>query len=49
MKERTTMQIPKELMEELKALKKYERETYADLIRRKMKKDLEIVRRKLKQ
>ena len=41
------MQIPKELREELKGLKKYERETYAEVIRRKMKKDLAKVRKQL--
>jgi len=38
MKDRTTIQIPRELQEELRALKRYKRETYEDIIRRMMKK-----------
>jgi len=48
MKNRTTIQIPKELKDELKELKKYKRETYEEILRRKLRKDLEAVRRKLK-
>ena len=34
MKNRTTMQVTKELKEELKKAKKYSRETYEDTIKR---------------
>ena len=47
MKNRTTIQIPKALKDELKELKKYKRETYEEIIRRKMKKDLAKVRKQL--
>ena len=37
MKDRTTIQLPKALIEELKELKKYKRETYEEIIRKMMK------------
>lgn len=47
MKERSTIQLPKEFIKELKELKKYDRETYVELLKRKLKKDLDAVRKKL--
>jgi|LGOV01.1.fsa_nt_gb predicted CopG family antitoxin len=38
MKDRTTIQIPKELQRDLKKLKRYKRETYEEIIRKLMKK-----------
>ena len=37
MKNRTTIQIPRALKDELKELKKYKRETYEDILQRLMK------------
>lgn len=34
MKNRTTLQIPRELLSDLKGLKHYKRETYEDVLRR---------------
>jgi len=39
MKNRTTIQLPREIKNALKRRKKFERETYADLIKRLIKKD----------
>jgi len=38
MKDRTTIQIPKELKDELIGLKRYKRETYEEIIRKLMTK-----------
>jgi len=38
MKNRTTIQIPNELLKDLKGLKRYKRETYEEVIRKLMKK-----------
>jgi len=39
MKNRSTIQIPKEVREALKGRKKYSRETYEDVIKRLIKRD----------
>jgi len=49
MVDRTTINIAKKLREELKAMRKFKRETYEEIIERKLKKDLFSVRQKLKQ
>lgn len=38
MEKRTTVQIPRELKEELKKAKNYKRETYEEVLRRLLKK-----------
>ncbi len=38
MKNRTTIQLPREMINELKELKKYKRETYEEIIRKLMTK-----------
>jgi len=42
MKNRSTIQIPKELREELKKAKNYPRETYKDQIERMLRKERKI-------
>lgn len=37
MKDRTTIQLPRELIIEIKKLKRYKRETYEDILKRLMK------------
>lgn len=47
MKNRTTIQIPKELKDELQSLKRYKRETYEEIIRKLM--DKKQAKAKIKQ
>ena len=47
MKNRTTIQIPKALKDDLQSLKRYKRETYEEVIRKLMKK--KDAKKKIKQ
>lgn len=40
MKDRTTIQIPKSLRKDLKDIRKYQRETYSEIIKRLLKKEV---------
>lgn len=47
MKDRTTLQVRKEILEALKKKKKYRRETYEDVLKRELKLDIKKLKKEV--